>query len=126
MGSEVRVRHHTDGHYAVSTTPHLWRILDVAQSSVWATEDDVSGEGWSELLVTELPEPDGWLGDATAFNSEPECDVPFWNVTDGQMHAEDGNVFIDDVSDAPLDVFKSDALKMLAAVAACEHHRAQQ
>lgn len=60
--SGLRVRRHTDGRVAISRNPHIWRVLDDVNRSRWADDGDVSGDGWSELLVTELPRTDHATG----------------------------------------------------------------
>jgi hypothetical protein len=115
--SDVRVRRHIDGRFAVWIRPMHWIIANPARSHLtgWlnpiATDEEVSAEGWSELLVAELPEPDGCEGG--------------WLLSNGvDLTAEPGGVSFDGDDPVPLDVWRADALKMLAAVAACERHRA--
>jgi hypothetical protein len=64
MTGPVRVRRHTDGRIAINygTLP-LWIIHTEGQCS-WRPED-VTGPGWSELFVAELPPPDQ-IGEASA------------------------------------------------------------
>jgi hypothetical protein len=64
MTGPVRVRRHTDGRIAINygTLP-LWIIHTEGQCS-WRPEDAVTGPGWSELFVAELPPPDA-VGEAS-------------------------------------------------------------
>lgn len=60
--SDLRVRRHTDGRVAIEHRPRWWVVIRLEDDSAGlrdASEEYVSGEGWSELLVAELPEPDG-------------------------------------------------------------------
>jgi hypothetical protein len=78
------------------------------------------------LLVAELPEPDGSVN---AVGSDGEdTTTPYWKTSWG----ESVTAWIDGVEtpvwelQEDLDVIRSDALKMLAAVAACERYRAER
>jgi hypothetical protein len=105
--SGVRVRRHTDGRVAISRGGR-WHT--VSAQHPWVDELEVSGPGWCELLVAELPEPEGGGG---------------WLLSNGaDLTAEPGGVSFDGDDPVPPDVWRADALKMLAAVAACERHRA--
>lgn len=61
MTSPIRVRRHTDGRVALFHR-NRWLITEIPGQSIYPVERDddrdCSGEGWVELLVTELPEPD--------------------------------------------------------------------
>lgn len=108
--SDVRVRRHTDGRVALGAHG-VWVVIP---GENWFRKDDsrCSGEGWSELLVAELPEPDGWDGT-----------TPVWRTSTSCVSAEGGTVRENGMRRA---VARSDALKMLAAVAACERGRAER
>ena len=60
MSEHIRLRRHTDGRVAVLVDPgdpNPWLVgFPSSGRTLWAEERDVSGEGWSEMLVTELPE----------------------------------------------------------------------
>jgi hypothetical protein len=122
--SDVRVRRHTDGRVAVCTEladgPYRWLVWPPYGR---LTDEQVTGEGWCELLVAELPEPDGWA-DAVGDNGE-DARTPYWETWRGAYTA-----WTDGVEDAAglnedLECLRIDALKMLAAVAACERYRAE-
>lgn len=118
MNPPIRVCRHTDGRVAVcaglADEPYRW--------FVWPphgrlTDEHVTSDGWSELFVADLPEPDGWLaGDNAAF--------PFWETTTNHLEVEDGE--LDDLNGHDADTLRSDALKMLAAVDACEKYQAER
>lgn len=57
------MRRHTDGRVAIKQGEKHWHTTDMS-SPWWVSENDVFGEGWVELLVTELPEPDATLSRA--------------------------------------------------------------
>lgn len=120
--SDVRVRRHTDGRVAVKLAAGPWHMVYGWLSEQYPSQDEINGSGeWSELLVAELPEPDDVL---------PITDAPCWDTTYiGPLVVENGAI-----SDPSLgsdfgkdgEALRSDALKMLAAVAACERYRAEQ
>jgi len=110
MSDLPRLRRHTDGRVAICVVPHSWRVLAARVPSYWVRDSDVSGEGWSELLVAQLPEPHGyiemdgapyWAGDDT---------LPSWVAYPDGVETETGEVI-------PAEEIRSDALKMLAAAA---------
>jgi hypothetical protein len=124
---QIRLRRHPDGRVALWTHPSVgrypWSCGETGQS---LTENEVSGPGWVELLVTELPEPDG---SADAVNDGGEdVKTPQWTASWG----ETVTAWIEGVETPvwelkeDLAVIRSDALKMLAAVAACETYRAER
>lgn len=127
--SDVRVRRHTDGRYAIPVdTGFKFAWIGVRRGqpgTMWLTDAEVLGEGWSELLVTQLPEPDS-----------RHCDVgrisPQWNLSNGDEVAAlpSGVQVANNTTEAlsiaggtGFDELRSDALKMLAAVDACERYR---
>lgn len=76
------------------------------------TDEDVLGEGWVELLVTELPEPD----------AVPSANTKIWTIEDDWLAVEHGDLICSGLARDP-DRTRSEALKMLAAVATCERYR---
>jgi hypothetical protein len=106
MSNNIRVRRHTDGRAAISTSivqPGWWWLV----GGYGAAEVDVSGDGWSELLIAELPEPDRWA----------KLDEPYWNTSAGPFIGYEPSNW------KSLDEIRSDALKMLAAVVASERRQ---
>lgn len=118
MIPQIRLRRHIDGRVALSVQSDVWRV------GVRITE--TSPPGWSELLVAELPEPDGY-GDVVGDNGE-NAQAPWWYTKHGTYTAWHEGVEDDWglQEDETLDDVRSDALKMLAAVTACEQYRAQR
>ena len=122
MIGPIRLRRHTDGHVATRFQEDgyyrwgcWWVGLDGCMEHRLFTDAEVSGDGWSELFVAELPEPDGHIiGDHWALST-----ISCYVSTDGHTVDIDGIPF-------SLDQLRSDALKMLAAVAACERFRAER
>jgi hypothetical protein len=121
--SGVRVRRHTDGRVAVSLVPSVWLVVTPPG---WETNlvanKYVTTEGWSELLVAELPEPDGDAGD-----QDENVTGPYWYLHGfGRVVAhEDGMEDEHRGYLTDLQWVREDALKTLAAVAACERYRAE-
>jgi hypothetical protein len=117
----VRLRRHSDGRLAVFRDG-MWLITSVPPVTSYPTwfHDDrlCSGDDWSELLVAELPEPDGHLDDVPYWSSGHNT-LPSWVAYPNLVEGENG------VMGDP-DELRSDALKMLAAVAACEQYRASR
>lgn len=118
MTLPVRLRRHTDGRLAVFRDG-MWLITSVPPVTSypsWFHDGRLcSGPGWSELLVTALPEPDDVV------NGTKVWDLGFGKLTVGGP-AEFESSFpysIDSVYQ-----LRSDALKMLAAVTAWEQYRA--
>lgn len=113
--SVIRLRRHTDGRLAVFRDG-MWLITSVPPATSypsWFHDDRLcSGPGWSELLVAALPEPDVWDGT-----------IPAWHTSTSYVAAEGSSVTENSMRRPAA---KSDALKMLAAVAACEQYRAQR
>jgi hypothetical protein len=109
----IRVRRHTDGRVAlqVPADRSAWSVVK-GGGQRWVHQDYVVGDGWSELLVAELPEPD-----------DDACGT-VWNTDAGSLYVDGGEIsrfrFEDPLN---VDTLRSDALKMLAAVAACEKYR---
>jgi hypothetical protein len=67
MTGPVRVRRHTDGRTAVAVPQtEQWCVVDRrhTRGAVWSDDAGVTGPGWSELLVAELPPPDQ-IGEAS-------------------------------------------------------------
>lgn len=128
--SDVRVRRHTDGRVAVCTEladgPYRWLVWPPYGR---LTDEHVAGEGWSELLVTELPEPDGW---ADVVNDDGyDVMTPYWNISPGcQATAWATGVEIGDPGDGELQEdltrIRTEAFGLLAAVDACERYRAER
>lgn len=117
MTPPIRVRRHTDGRVALNAHG-LWVVIP---GENWFRKDDsrCSGHGWVELLVTELPKPDG--------NCEID-NAPYWNAGDGMpgfVAYEDG-IETENGEIVASDLMCADALKMLAAVNACEKYRTGQ
>jgi hypothetical protein len=120
MTPPIRLRRHTDGRVAIRLPKSEWltfRSLDFGHECVPITERSISGPGWSELLVAELPEPD-YVGEAS---------TPNWVTSDGTRIAAHRNCLVIDHDDRyDVELVHIDALKMLAAVAAFEQYRAQR
>lgn len=78
------------------------------------------------LVVVELPEPDGWAG--VVGDDGEDTRTPYWRTS----WNESVTAWIEGVETPvwslreDLDEIRADALKMLAAVAACERYRAEQ
>jgi hypothetical protein len=111
----IRLRRHTDGRVALRTaTPYVFQWFSSGPDGTrWLTDEDVFNPDWSELLVAELPEPDGHI----------EMDgAPYWNGSDDMpsfVAYQDGvETEVGEIVSAGL--LRAEALKMLAAVAACE------
>lgn len=132
MTPPIRVRRHADGRIALLAEPddpNPWLVSGTRRSLariLWAVEADVTGDGWSELFVAELPEPDG---QTDAVNSDGEdVTTPYWKTSWG----ESVTAWIEGVETPvwelceDLEAIRSDALKMLAAVAACEKYRSER
>ena len=128
MTPPVRLRRHIDGRVALQLGdkgPLPWCIFDRGEYPHFSWED-VSGPGWSELFVAELPKPDGEV-DAVDSNGE-DTKTPFWKTSWG----ESVTAWIDGVETPVWElqedhgVIRADALKMLAAVAACERYRTER
>jgi hypothetical protein len=112
----IRLRRHTDGRAAINRAGDLWCVPFGREMTIYPSAY-VSGPGWSELLVAELPEPDD------AVSGTKVWDLGFGKlIVGGRAEFESSFPYsIDNV-----DQLRSDALKMLAAVAACEQYRAQR
>lgn len=83
-------------------------------------DHEVSGPGWCELLVAELPEPDGHIEmDRAPYWAADHDTLPSWVAYQDGVETETGEV-------VPADELRMDALKMLAAAAACERYRTEQ
>lgn len=124
----IRLRRHTDGRVALSLTSASWFVAAPYQNqrdAGWVAGYDVAGPGWSELLVAELPEPDGYR--------RPSADDPFWALSFASQqltaHAGEVSVMYTDGIDVAyaryrtqqeLDDLRADGLRILAAVAACD------
>jgi hypothetical protein len=126
MTSPIRVRRHTDGRVAVCTglaqEPYRW--------FVWPphgrlTDEHVTGDGWSELLVAELPEPDGETGAVVAGE---DARTPYWCTSRGELILAwtEGVEMPAWELQEDLEIIRADALKLLAAVAACEKYRTER
>lgn len=113
-----RLRRHTDGRVALSLVADRWKCFDSSSTAIpWsAKHEHVSGPGWSELLVAVLPEPDGHF----------KTGEPYWNAFDGLpefVARSDSRIeTMHGAVESPVGIRLS-ALKMLAAVAACEQYR---
>jgi hypothetical protein len=109
-GEPIRMRRHVDGRVALSidgawlTIPGEWRKDD----------SRCANPGWSELLVTELPEPDYAV-----------VGTVIWDLGYGELvvndHAELKGSLPYSVDSA--EQLRSDALKMLAAADAWERRQ---
>lgn len=130
MNDLVRVRIHTDGRLAVlrgEPTWYGWCVFDHLNETVWEEERKVSGPGWSELFVAELPEPDD---EDAADDTQPE--TLSWYLKSGTEYTAsregldiDGGRYDPDPGRPYRDI-RTDALKMMAAVEACERYRAER
>jgi hypothetical protein len=64
----IRLRRHTDGRVAIEYKPQWWVLIKLDPNAAYPVRDVsekyVIGNGWSELFVTELPEPDSSLSRA--------------------------------------------------------------
>lgn len=125
-GEPIRLRRHTDGRVALSLWPHRWKIVVWRYSTTaigWLPDDEVTSPDWSELLVSELPKPNGSL-DVTGSNGE-DAKTPYWTGVNGSRVTAwingvetEGDGLIEDLAG-----LRANALKVLAAVAACERLR---
>ena len=118
--SDVRVRRHTDGRIAVCTEladgPYRWLVWPPYGR---LTDEHVAGEGWCELLVAELPEPDDTITTELGMRR-----VSFGRIT---ANIADGYQSIDnEMCIWNVDGARRTALNLLAAVDACERYRAEQ
>lgn len=94
-----------------------WQRL-VVTAREWVSTMRAAG-----LAVVELPGPDGWV-DAVDSNGE-DARTPCWRTSWGTAWIEGVETPVWELRE-DLDAIRSDALKMLAAVAACERFRAQR
>jgi len=125
--SDVRVRRHTDGRVAVKLAAGPWHMVYGWLSEQYPSQDEINGSGeWSELLVAELPEPDGWTNEVG--DKGQDVVTPYWQPGYGSpITARIDGVETEEIGLEPeVEQLRSDALKMLAAVAACERYRAEQ
>lgn len=60
MSAPIRVRRHTDGRVAIQVPAvrSAWSVV-AGGGQDWVHECHVTGDGWSELFVAELPAPTG-------------------------------------------------------------------
>lgn len=72
MTAPIRLRRHSDGRVALKMPrdPQWW-VFRATRSVLGPfkcrkANDEVAGEGWSEMVVAELPEPDGQVDCAVA------------------------------------------------------------
>lgn len=126
--SEIRLRRHIDGRIAISTElaegPYRW--------IVWPphgrlTDEHVTGPGWTELFVAKLPKPDDEI--STPDRKGADVNTPTWKLSFGESVTawiEGVETPVWELREEDLSNVRSDALKMLAAVAACERYRAEQ
>jgi hypothetical protein len=133
-GEPIRLRRHTDGRVALSFDGDEWVITSIPGYSIYPVlredDKDCSGPGWSELLVAELPEPDG--------HERDQASTPWWTperfafilrTYPGEVvvtHIDGSGMFSATAhykTEAQLAELRADALKMLAAVTACERFR---
>lgn len=114
----IRLRRHTDGRVALSQVPDRWKCFDNSSTAIpWSPKNEhVSGPGWSELLVAALPEPDRSVRNIRMA----------WTLCTGELTVGHLDGELESPYPHTIDSLRSDALKMLAAVAACEQYRAQQ
>jgi hypothetical protein len=123
----IRLRQHSDGCVALSVIAGYWTIIKATYLAVPVCKDShVSGEGWSELFVTKLPEPEGWT-ECIGIDGE-DSQVPYWLTRRGSVTA-----WTDGVQDdwglqegREIDDARAEALSMLAAIAVHERFRAAQ
>lgn len=112
MTSPIRVRCHTDGRVAVrlssSTGTWPWSEPEYGER---LSDEDVAGNGWVELFIAELPKP------------EAGYDGAWIRSDDAEITAEANGISVDGEDPADPRTVTADALKMLAAVAACEQRR---
>lgn len=114
MSESPRLRRHTDGRVAVSLVPDWWTVTSDGPGSCVLADIDVSGDGWTELFVAELPEPD-------ADGAWPlPADGGVITVT-AEGIALNGMPWPGDIGH-----LRGEAMSMLAAVAACERYRAER
>jgi hypothetical protein len=133
MSELPRLRCHTDGRVAYLAEPGdpnpwlvymPWPILTPHGNTLWAEEADVSGDGWSELFVAELPDAehhaDG-VDDKGNDTVASQWEVNYLRDVDGILTSWTNGVEIEgvfyDVEDGMLEYLESDALKLIAAIA---------
>lgn len=129
MTQQIRLRHHTDGHVALCVMPGVWTITRGGPGNfVKFNDEHVSGPDWSELLVAELPEPDG----RHCVNGRIS---PQWKLSNGHEVAAltEGVQVTNEWTEAlsctggiGFDEVRMDALKALAAIAACERYQVER
>lgn len=124
MTPPIRVRRHTDGRVAIQQpTVGYWHVQNKDPQRLTlliAHDSDLVGDGWSELFVAELPDPDGADGKSAS-----------WVLVEGDVRltADAAGIGIHTArydTHEWLATLRSDALKMLAAVAACKRYRAER
>lgn len=112
MSEQIRLRRHHKGYFAVGLPGPLWLTSatpDVLHLSARGDDQECSGPGWSELLVAELPEPGPFDEDGGTS----------WTRSDNALVT----MYVAGPERADLKLARQDALKELAAVAACEHYQ---
>lgn len=119
MTPSIRLRRHTDGRLAVFRDG-MWLITSVPPVTSypsWFHDDRLcSGPGWSELLVAVLPEPDRSVRNIRMA----------WTLCTGELTVGHLDGELESPYPHTVDSLRSDALKMLAAVAAWEQYRARR
>lgn len=91
---------------------------DVTYTSSWQKDDwFCSGEGWSELFVAELPEPDDT--ERTSIGVER---IKFGPIT-ATLNPDHTSSISNEVCLWDADTARTTAHALLAAVAVCERHR---
>lgn len=126
MSAPIRLRRHTDGRVAIQvpTDRTAWSVV-AGGGQNWVHERHVTGDGWSELLVAELPEPDDWAN--CVGDKGEDAQIPRWSCAYvHSLYAWNEGVEVDGGLREDLDAVRSDALKMLAAAAACERYRVER
>lgn len=118
MSGQLRVCCHTDGRVAIKLGSDPWCIVG------YLVGNNVSGDDWSELFVTELPDPDGWTN--TVGDDGENSRTPYWTTRRGTVTAWTDGVDDDWGLNEEISGLRVDALKMLAAIAACERYRAER
>lgn len=98
MSQPLRLRRHTDGCVGISLIDDMWIVVrtdDGWYLSATVDETEVTGPGWSELLVTELPEP------APVFVKLIDAISPLIGAIALRFQAAETDGFCDNIYDHP-------------------------